>query len=98
MHTFKLRLDDLAVAVGKCGPYDPEQITNKLAEYGRAREKVGQSRDVNGCAMNMAAVEEACRLEAELKALIALPAIEQRLASKRKEKPVPVTLPPKVAK
>ena len=86
-HTFKLSLADLATAVARQGRYDPEQVTNKLKEYGRACEKVGKSRDDTGRAHDMDAVTEMCHLESELKALIAIPAIEQRLVNKRKVKP-----------
>lgn len=89
LHKFNLRLDDLAVAVARAGRYDPEQIINKLTEYGQAREKVGKSRDDKGQAHDMEAIDVVVRLEREMKELLALPAIEQRLHSKRKQKPQP---------
>lgn len=87
MHTFRLSLADLATAVGR-KKYDPEQVANKLKEYGRACEKVGKSRDENGKSHDWDAINEMCRLESELKALMVLPAIEQRMRKKGKEKEV----------
>jgi len=86
LHKLNLRLADLAVAIDRRGSYNPDHITTKLVEYGRAREKVGKSRDESGQAHDMDAVSEVVRLEQELKELLVLPAIEQRLRSKRKEK------------
>lgn len=57
-----------------------------MSEYGMAREKLGKSRDEKGQSQDMDAVTEVIRLEGELKALLVLPAIEQRLSSKHKEK------------